>query len=261
MKFLVAFTICLLAGPHLFAQIGCTSKLDGEKRSVKTCLHANKQVSMVETWDADGRFGSLVVFNNRGEEIANYGLRSIGGHASAHLEYYANGQVSKIEYSDAPDGGIQFYNSTRKFDEQGKQIAFNETKYPTQLETTFIQYVPQEEVTPTESPKKQEVIACAVIHQTFYQIENTTNRKLLVTIQPVINNVVQVSEKEIELKPNESIVFDTILMADQFISAKIYQVTIKQVLTKKHKKIPFKIIEPGPIDAGTNRTYYWFILD
>jgi hypothetical protein len=245
----------------VFAQIGCTSKLDSEKRSVKTCLHANKQVSIVETWEADGRFGSLVIFNNRGEEIANYGLRSIGGHASAHLEYYANGQVSKIEFSDAPDGGIQFYNSTRKFDEQGKQIDYNETRYPHKLETTLIQYVPQEEVTPTESPKKQEVIACAVIHQTFYQIENTTNRKLLLTIQPVVNNVVQVSEKEIELKPNESSVFDTILMADQFVSAKIYQVTIKQVLSKKHKKSPIKVIEPGPIDAGTNRTYYWFIVE
>lgn len=261
MKFLVAFTIYLFAGSHLFAQIGCTSKLDSEKRSVKTCLHANKKVSIVETWDSDGRFGSLVVFNNRGEEIANYVLRSIGGHASAHLEYYANGQVSRIEFSDAPDGGIQFYESTRKFDEEGKQIDFFETNYPHQLETTFIQYVPQEEVTPAETPKKEEVIACAVIHQTFYQIENTTDRKLILTIQPVINNLVQVGEKEITLKPNQSIIFDTILMADHFISAKIYQLSIKQVVTKRRKKSPINIIEPGPIDAGTNRTYYWFIVD
>ena len=79
------------------------------------------------------------------------------------------------------------------------------------------------------------------------------------TVQPIVNNAVQVTEKEITLKPNQSVIFDTTLMANQFISAKIYQPTIKQVLTKKRKSK--RIIEYGPIEDGTTRTYCWIILN
>lgn len=167
-----------------------------------------------------------------------------------------------MEFSDAPDGGIQFFESTRKFDESGKQVEYNEMKYPYELETTFIQIEPQEQ--PQQqvvTPKKEAVIPCATIYQTFYQLQNTTNSKIVLTIQPIKNNSVNVTEKEITLKPNESMVFDTILMADQFISAKVYQPSIKQVLTKKRNEKKIKIIEPGPIDAGASRTYYWFIVE
>lgn len=192
--------------------------------------------------------------------MAVYLLREVGGHASAHLTYHSNGQVAKVEFSDAPDGGVQFFESTRKFDEIGNQTDYNEMKYPYELETTFIQLEPDEQPKqPVVAPKKEEVIACATIYQTFYSLQNTTNSKIVLTIQPIINNTVNVTEKEITLKPKQTVVFDTILMADQFISAKVYQPAIKQVLTKKRKSK--RIIEFGPIENGTTRTYCWIVLN
>lgn len=262
MKKVFLLFVCSLFLQISFAQLNCKTTTDATNGTVKKCLHANKKVSTEEIWDEDKRFGTLKLFNNQGVELAVYHLREVGGHASAHLSYHSNGQVAKVEFSDAPDGGIQFYESTRKFDENGKQVEYNEMKYPQELETTFMQIEPQEQpqqqVVP---PIKEAIIPCATIYQTFYQLQNTTNSKIVLTIQPIVNNVVNVTEKEITLKPNESIVFDTILMADQFITAKVYQPAIKQVLTKKRNEKKIKIIEPGPIDAGASRTYYWFIVE
>jgi hypothetical protein len=262
MKNVILLFVCSLFLQISFAQLNCKTTTDAANGAVKKCLHANKKVSTEEIWDEAKRFGTLKLFNNQGVELAVYHLREVGGHASAHLTYHSNGQVAKVEFSDAPDGGTQFFESTRKFDENGKQVEYNEMKYPYELETTFIQIEPQEQ--PQQqvvTPKKEAFIPCATIYQTFYQLQNTTSSKIVLTIQPIVNNVVNVTEKEITLKPNESIVFDTILMADQFITAKVYQPSIKQVLTKKRNEKKIKIIEPGPIDAGTSRTYYWFIVE
>ena len=262
MKNFLFLFVCSLLFQSGLAQLNCKTTIDAANGSVKTCLHTNKKVSTEEIWDEAKRFGTLKLFNNQGVELAVYHLREVGGHASAHLTYHSNGQVAKVEFSDAPDGGIQFFESTRKFDENGKQLDYNEIKYPYELETTFIQIEPQEQpqqqVVP---PKKEAFIPCATIYQTFYQLQNTTKSKVVLTIQPIKNNSVNVTEKEITLKPNESIVFDTILMADQFITAKVYQPSVKQVLTKKRNEKKIKIIEPGPIDAGASRTYYWFIVE
>lgn len=244
-----------------FAQLGCKTTLDESQKTVKQCFHVNKKVSSKEIWDKDKRFGTLIVFNNQGVQLVEYNLREIGGHASAHLTYHTNGQVSKIEFSDAPDGGIQFYESTRKFDENGNQVDFHEMKYPLELEPTFIQIDPQEKLQQKVEPiKKQEVIACATIFQTVYQIENTTNAKLLISIEPVKNNCITTRCQEIILLPKEKIEFDTVLMADQFVSVKVYEPTVKEVLTKKRKSKKFRILECTPSDIGSKRTYYWVIF-
>lgn len=256
---LLLFVSCLFLQIS-FAQLNCKTTTDAANCTVYKCLHANKKVSTEEQWDAEKRFGTLKVFNNQGTEFAVYHLREVGGHASTHLTYHSNGQVAKVEFSDAPDGGIQFFESTRKFDENGNQVDYNEMKYPFELETTFIQLESNEQPKqPVVAPKKEEVMACATIFQTFYSLQNTTNSKIVLTVQPIVNNAVQVTEKEITLKPNQSVIFDTILMANQFISAKNYQPTIKQVLTKKRKSK--RIIEYGPIEDGTTRTYCWIVLN
>ena len=56
-------------------------------------------------------------------------LRHDGGHASAQLSWYASGQVKSVSYTDAPDGGIQYYHSTWLFDEKGNQTSFTEDSY------------------------------------------------------------------------------------------------------------------------------------
>jgi hypothetical protein len=86
--------------------------------------HATGEVSTKEWMDTDERFGLTTAYDRSGKEIFRYGTRRIGGHASVHFSYHANGAVSKAEASDAPDAGIQWYRSTTTFDDQGKQTGF-----------------------------------------------------------------------------------------------------------------------------------------
>lgn len=72
----------------------------------------------------------MVGYNNRGKEIIHYDLRRFAGHASVYLEYYGNGQISKAEYSSAPDGGIQFWHKIHYFDEQGNPTSFMDLSQP-----------------------------------------------------------------------------------------------------------------------------------
>ncbi len=127
--FLILFQSFLAA-----AQLKCKSTNQSDGSTIKQCFHQNGKISTLENWDKDKRFGTIKGYNNQGKELFSHSLRSIGGHASVSLTYFPNGQVEKVYFSDAPDGGIQFYNSTTRFDDKGNQTEFSETKYPHQLE-------------------------------------------------------------------------------------------------------------------------------
>ena len=138
----------ILIQTPLFAQLNCKTIKESDGSEVKKCFHRNGKISSVETWDKDKRSGSLKVFNNQGKEVCSYNLRHFGGHASALLSWYPNGQVKSISYSDAPDGGIQYYHSTRQFDEAGNQTSFTEDSYEDKLK------IPPVTVRDTTKPRK-----------------------------------------------------------------------------------------------------------
>ena len=123
------FLLLLIQTPLLFAQLHCKSSEQEDGSTIKKCVHKNGTVSTIETWTKDKRNGNLKGYNNQGKELFSYHLRSYGGHASAQLTWFPNGQVKSVYYSDAPDGGIQYYHSTTQFDEAGNQIAFTEDSY------------------------------------------------------------------------------------------------------------------------------------
>ncbi|WP_300665512.1 hypothetical protein [Fluviicola sp.] len=133
MKTVVAFLI-LLQPLLASAQLKCKTTGQSDGSTITQCFHQNGKVSTLESWDKDKRFGTIKGYNDQGKELFSHGLRSIGGHASVSLTYFPNGQLEKVYFSDAPDGGIQFYNSTTHFDEKGNQTEFSETKYPNQPE-------------------------------------------------------------------------------------------------------------------------------
>lgn len=261
MKNYLLFILILCANVCL-GQLNCKTSKNDKNESVKTCFHKNGKVSTEETWDSTKRSGFIRAYSNVGKELFYHDLRNYGGHASVHLEYYASGQLSKVYFSDAPDGGIQYYNSTTRFDETGTQTEFQETKYPFELEDLV---VPQE---PKEKPKqekveekpKQEVVECAAIFSTVYQIQNLTNSRLKILIKALPNNAVVGTEKEVVLKPFESLAFDTVLMADQFISAKVYQPEILKIETKSRKNKKIKVTEFNPVEEGVTHTHYWFFV-
>ncbi len=105
----------------------------GKERTIGTdsgtvVLHyfTNGKVSTKAWMDKDQRWGRSWAYRPDGSVIVEHATRRIAGHASVHFTYHANGAVSKAEYSDAPDAGIQWYRSTTTFDEQGNKTGFTE---------------------------------------------------------------------------------------------------------------------------------------
>lgn len=127
MKTIFLLLFIFVQSPTLFAQLSCKTVKQSNGSTMKKCFHKNGKVSTIETWDKDKRRGTLKGFNKLGKELFSHDLRQSGGYASAQMTYFPNGQVKSIYYSDAPDGGIQYYNSTTQFDESGNQISFDES--------------------------------------------------------------------------------------------------------------------------------------
>lgn len=133
MKTIFLLLLIFSQSPALFAQLNCKTTRQKDGSTVKKCFHKNGKVSTIETWNKDKRLGTLKGFNKSGKELFSHNLRQSGGHASAQMTYFPNGQVKSIYYSDSPDGGIQYYNSTTQFDAVGNQIAFDERSHDDDL--------------------------------------------------------------------------------------------------------------------------------
>jgi hypothetical protein len=235
------------------AQMNCKNSRSQDLEFIKTCLHKNAQVSTKEIWDKDKRQGKSLAFNSKGEQLYEFYLRNFGGHASAHVSYYSNGQVSKVEYSSAPDAGIQWYRETIKFDENGKQIEKWVDQHPHEWHTepTF-----QPTVQPTKI--KENVIECAVPYLTVYKIKNTTNRKIEVKLIPQRNTTIQLNEKIIVIKSNQFAVLDSILLAQRFLAPNEgYLITLN---LPKRKAEKYQLLSLETIQEKERKIYQWVIV-
>jgi hypothetical protein len=184
------------------AQLNCESKSSNKIVYFTSCKHLNGNVSTIESWDSLQRFGTFKVYDKNKLLLCTFSLRKIGGHASVSTRYYSNGQVSKIEYSDQPDGGIHYYESTTFFDENGKQTGFSETKYPEELRT-FVK----------EAPKAPVVEKCATLYSEVYLIKNQTRKKLQFVVTK-LNPYNQIQDSIfVEIKPFHDLVIDTLFSA------------------------------------------------
>jgi len=117
----------------LFTIHACRSLAQGGEQVLATdsgrvVLHrfTTGQVSTKEWTDLNDRWGRSLAYRKDGGVIVDHQTRRFAGHASVHFAYHPNGAVSKAEFSEAPDGGIQWYRSTTTFDEAGNQTGFSE---------------------------------------------------------------------------------------------------------------------------------------
>lgn len=83
-------------------------------------------ISTKEWTEKGGRRDRSRAYKHNGEVIFHGRTRSAGGHASVCFSHHPGGGVRKVETSDAPDGGIQWYKSTTTFDEDGYRTGFGE---------------------------------------------------------------------------------------------------------------------------------------
>ncbi|MCC7502918.1 MAG: hypothetical protein IT229_10340 [Flavobacteriales bacterium] len=119
-------SIPLLLTTSLLHGQGRTRTVETDSGRVVLHYYTTGQLSTKEWTDKDQRWGRSLAYDRSGREIFNYHTRWFAGHASAHFEYHPNGAVSKVEVSDAPDGGIQWYRSVTTFDAEGNRTGFSE---------------------------------------------------------------------------------------------------------------------------------------
>lgn len=201
----------------------------------------------------------MVCYNNQGKEIINYDLRRFGGHASVYLDYYANGQISKAEYSSAPDGGIQFWRKIHYFDEEGNQTGFTDLSQPDghpvlrrNIEERYNYN------TPPPAPKNDSSAICAVIHVTNWQVVNETKSPVKVLLKAQHNMYVQLKDTMFTIKPKQSISTKNIILAHGYLKeTEGYSI---EITGSERTKQYVKIMAAPPTEAMQQKTYHWRII-
>lgn len=139
------------------------------------------EVSTKEWTDRDERTGRAWAYKRDGTVIFHEHTRNFAGHADVHFTYHPNGAVHKVEFSSAPDGGIQWYRSTTTFDRDGDRTdfkAFGRDNYG---------IIPRPEVRTTASPPdppQQEAMPCLRLFNNEVFVVNPTNAAVRVVATP-----------------------------------------------------------------------------
>jgi hypothetical protein len=178
-------------------------------------------------------------------------LRTIGGHASVEFTFYPNGALNKASWSSAPDAGIQWYNSTDIFSEDGKLVSHTENNYDDYLHLTA-PYNPKQKDTIRIQPDsvlsdKKKVITYFINH-TYYSITVMTfdksNGKLL---------------NERNIKPGDSI---NVVMYEytqkNFEPSRKYHFKIIPTSNKKEQRPFIKKVSPKTL-TNKNKAFYYII--
>lgn len=140
-------------------------------------------------------WGKALAFNLKGDTIYTREIRRVAGSASVHFRHYPNGAVKSADYSSHPDGGIQWYKTYTKFDENGNitdekedshERLYNPTHYREPILRPVIpEHIPQKEKPnpphePTLNPQKpkKEIVTCSSIHNNNTWIINHSSEEI-----------------------------------------------------------------------------------
>lgn len=228
----------------LKAQSNCLTEITNNKE-LKKCFHLNEQISSIEEWNKDKTWGKLTIYKSDGTPIQDWELRRIHGIAKAEIEFHSNGQVSKVKYSSAPDAGIQRFERTFHFNNEGLLTLTEKNDYPPKL-SDFVQI---EEEIPQEN-----TVQCAEIWVSKLELVNNSKRTQKLRIKPILPNS-QIKEKTISLKPKQRITIDSTIQA-QFFQDPINQLNINYI--KSNKKANLKLKEAKQLSRN-QKTYIYEI--
>mgnify|MGYP006145958251 CR=1 FL=1 len=178
-----------------FSQLNCKTIKVSKGDSV-LCYHQNGRISTIiypdPTWE---RYTHTTVFDQNGNEVykGSQGYRYGGG--SLYLKYYGNGAVSSARSTFQPDGGIQYYDVTTYFNEDGTYQREEDNSRNTHRPTLFS---PQTEVRtqPTTPVKTPKVDSVEVV------FKNTTGKKVSVLVQSKDSKekiLVHIKKKEVSI--------------------------------------------------------------
>jgi len=261
-----AQAICLtmlLSIPFIaWSQLNCRTSTNREGKTT-TCHHTNGQPSTIEFWDNDTRWGSIKGYDNKGIELFSYGLRRIGGHASANISYHSNGQVRKVNFTSQPDGGIQYWNIVHEFNEKGEQTYFADLSMPDGRPVLYIhREQPDPPVPPQEIPVQvvPEPNICAVPYLSVFSMINHSKKPVTVKLTAVPNEWVSFSDKEpLTILPGDTLEIYRVTLAEMHIDPNdVFRCEFVQ--KRRNRKIPI-LIKAQP-EINKNAMYWhWHILE
>lgn len=252
MKRQLLLTLYLLFPLTLMAQLNCKKRSENGQE-ITTCYHKNGKASTIESWDEAHRNGKVEGYTAGGTQLFSYHLRRYAGHASAHIDYHPNGQVSKVEFSDAPDGGIQYFHETRQYDETGQLTYQWKDEYPDRL---LLEPLKEE---PLVQPREQQpvTVTCAVPYLTVFRLVNESRKTVTIELRALPNKWVQLSNKSVTLKPGQTLNADSLVLAQHFLEMdEAYQVRLGKGIKG------LRILQLAPDSAGQTgprKVYTWYI--
>jgi hypothetical protein len=195
-----------------------------QKKSYPDCRYSyfkGHKVSTSECWDAQKRWGRSTAYNVAGEVIYENEIRRIAGSSSVAYKYYQSGAVMQADWHSAPDAGIQWYNKTTYFSEDGRITQETENNYDHML-TPIAPFRP----TVKEQPRKKDTPAtasCAVIYSSEMWFINTTPYTVTVEVK---RNYQPSEVYKVILKKGEKAKVGQLVLAEQFDDpTKFYSMT------------------------------------
>lgn len=191
MKAILLF-FCLVYSFFNIAQLNCKVN-KGIKGDSTVCFHQNGTVSSISFSSIQHeRYYHFLAFDNKGNKVleANHGL--LHGSAGLDVKYYPNGAIRSARKTFQPDGGIQYYDVTSFFKEDGTFDHEEDNSWDKQITVITQPY----ERTPEKVEQKIEPVSVV--------IKNTTSRKLKILVGEVVTQktkwIVTVKKnKEIEI--------------------------------------------------------------
>lgn len=167
------FAYFLLAANFGITQLECKT-LKGRFGDSTVCYHENKRVSTIDYPDREAdHYKQFIAYDNKGNKIfeGGHGYRHGGG--SLDVKYFGNGCVSSVRSTFQPDGGIQHYDVTTYFNEDGSFNRREDNSWDKQV--TFFTYTTPTEETPVNKTVQK-------VDSVNYILKNSSGKKLKILV-------------------------------------------------------------------------------
>ena len=245
------------------------SQAQPREKSVQTdsgqvVLHffADREISTKQWTDLDKRWGRSLAYDQNGKEIFNYQTRSIGGHASVYFSYHPNGGVSKIEVSNAPDAGIQWYRSTATYDETGNRTGFTEEgndNYGPITGPGHVQTRVTHQPIMTEPPK-QEVVECQKMFLNEVFLVNATRKAGKASVK-ALKPSPALKDSEHTLAPGDTLHLGSYSMGETFTAPdQELTVVVNRALRNRKKPAAAGLLRVDSVNVSAEHRRYYVVV-
>lgn len=192
MKTLFLFLAILLSSQS-FGQLAC-KKLKGRGGDSTVCFHKNGKVSTIDFEIVEhDRYYEFRAYDTKGNESLKAHHGYLHGGASLDVTYYENGAIRSARKTFQPDGGIQHYDATSFFNEDGTFHHEEDNSWDKQL----IIYNPPI----YDFPEPKKAVVEPKIDTVYVYLKNASSRKIEVLVNKKAGS--DQSEKVIMNKQSE----------------------------------------------------------